>query len=41
MQKLNLKDGLLYVSVLLRHGDKEITIDNELFSVCVLCFGVK
>lgn len=28
MQKLCFKDGLLYVSLLLSQGDKEITVDN-------------
>lgn len=28
MQHMDFKDGLLYVSILLRHGDKEVTIDN-------------
>lgn len=28
MQELDYKDGLLYVSILLMHGDKEIAIDN-------------
>ncbi len=28
MQQMDFKDGLLYVSILLRHGDKEVTIDN-------------
>ncbi len=28
MQELDYKDGLLYVSIRLMHGDKEIAIDN-------------